>query len=77
MIQIPIEANDWASELISGMLLILKYQPNALPDLQTYPGTFIFGDFNVEMSSADKHQLYRWHWTEHNGDYNEVYWSHY
>jgi len=65
MINLPITVNNqYTEELINGMLLILKYQPDAVHNLDSSYGTFQFGFSDVDMSKSDKYQLLSWNWYE-------------
>lgn len=63
MTTLPVTINNqYTEELINGMLLILKYQPDARHELDISYGTFIFGSADVAMSEEDKTQLAIWKW---------------
>jgi len=58
MINLPIAVNsEYTEELINGMLLILKHQPDARHDLTTSYGTFIFGSADRDIGEEDETQL--------------------
>ena len=57
--------NQYTEELINGMLLILKHQPDARHDLTTSCGTFIFGSADVDTGEEDETQLAIWKWEVH------------
>lgn len=74
MIEIPLEVNDSSTEqLINGMLLILKYQPDATYDFVNEFDYFRFGSLDRYMTDDDKWQLLKWNWRE---DEENNCWSH-
>lgn len=72
MIQIPLESNNFeVTELINGMILILKYQPEAM---YNFDYDYIqFGSLDRYMTDDDKWQLLKWNWRE---DKENNCWSH-
>lgn len=70
--------NKYTQELIDGMNLILKYQPNATYDLEESYGIFMFGSLDTKLSEKDKQQLRDWNWKEYTDTVDgNGYWSHF
>lgn len=69
--------DKFTEELLNGIQLILKYQPNATYDLEESYGSFIFGVVNFDISDQDKLLLKEWNWTVYFTFDGTAKWRHY